>query len=517
MLFVGLPFVAAADGKLTKIAAVPQPAVRATARITGGGIIKHAGELADADMQGRAAGTKGARRAAEYIAGEYRRLGIRPGGIAGTYFQTFKIRAGYQINSELICSDRGGKHRLASKQDYMPIHIPHNRSAAAGELVLVGYGVRSSHLRFDEYGGVDVKGRIALVFAGVPWGSEADVWLRRAEKIRHASLARKARTAAARGAVLLLVVDDPVGWKQRFGAKEELRLPDREFPVDSPIPVVHISRAGLARLTGKQDVRLQQLAQEIRTFRKPQSRLIRDVTVDYKASITGNATIGRNVIAILPGSDLRRRREGVVIGAHFDHLGERRQRTYFGANDNAAGVGALLAVAEAFRALPEAPARTVVFVAFGAEEIGKLGSTHYVARPVIPMARTVTMINFDMIGHNDPNGVNACATRSSSILHAIHQAANRHVGLKLTHPANFRIGRSDHTAFYFADVPVMYLFGGFHREYNTPEDTVDKLNANKLERVARLAFLTAYMVAAAKEAPKFDGEEPFISEPKGKK
>jgi len=220
--------------------------------------------------------------------------------------------------------------------------------------------------------------------------------------------------------------------------------------------------------------------------------------------MTGQARIGRNIVGILPGRDEKLRRQAVVIGAHYDHLGEgAAEEIYFGANDNAAGVGALLSVARAFAALPQPPRRTVVFAAFDAEEIGRRGSKYYISKPPLPIDQTAMMVNFDMIGRNEPNGIYAVGTRSSEDVHAIHQAANRHVGLRLTHPESFRLGRSDHSPFYFAGVPILYLFGGLDPDYNTPQDTWDKLIPPKVEKVARLAFLTALEVAQRAERPRF--------------
>jgi Zn-dependent M28 family amino/carboxypeptidase len=175
----------------------------------------------------------------------------------------------------------------------------------------------------------------------------------------------------------------------------------------------------------------------------------------------------------------------------------------FGANDNAAGVGALLAVARAFAGMSQRPKRTIIFIAFDAEEIGKRGSKYYVSRPCIPIERTVLMINFDMIGRNAPDEINVVGTRSSRELHEIHQHLNQYVDLRLIHPGTFRLGRSDHTAFYYAGVPIMYLFGGLDPDYNTPEDTPDKLCRAKVEKVAKLAFLTAHHVAERPERVRF--------------
>ncbi|MFW6108585.1 MAG: M28 family metallopeptidase, partial [bacterium] len=171
--------------------------------------------------------------------------------------------------------------------------------------------------------------------------------------------------------------------------------------------------------------------------------------------------------------------------------------------DNAAGVGALLAIGRAFAALARPPRRTVVLIAIDAEAIGRLGSKHYVAHPAIPIDQTALMINFDMIGRNEPGHIYAVGTRSSPELHLLHQEANRHVGLRLEHPASYRLGRSDHSPFYHARVPILYLFGGLDPDYNTPRDTWEKLLPAKVEKVARLAFLTAWEAAERKERITF--------------
>jgi Zn-dependent M28 family amino/carboxypeptidase len=166
-------------------------------------------------------------------------------------------------------------------------------------------------------------------------------------------------------------------------------------------------------------------------------------------------------------------------------------------------VGALLAAAQAFAALPQPPRRTLIFIAFDAEELGRLGSRHYVEDPLIPIGQTTLMVNFDMIGRNEPDHIYAVGTRSSDDLHQIHQEANAHVGLRIEHPPSLRLGRSDHSSFYQAKVPILYLFGGIDPDYNTTRDTVDKLIPAKVENVARLAFLTAWAVAERPERLRF--------------
>ena len=468
-------------------------------------VLRHARVLASPKFRGREAGGKSIRLAARYIADQFRRLGLKPGGAGGSYDQRFKIRAGLRMEGELRAFI--GKVPMADLKlgvDYMPLNAPGRPVELEAPCLLAGYGITSPALKFDEYAGLDAKGKAVLVFAGAPWGSRAAAWLRRGPEPRPVeSIDYKAENAARVGAKCLLVAPDPAALPPKMGVRRPLGLPDpgRGFP----LPVARVSPRLVSALTGMTEDEVRLFAEEIARERRPQSMLLRGRRLQWTADVRGRAVLGRNLVAVWPGRDERLRREAVVVGAHYDHLGEEDDSILFGANDNAAGVGALLAVARAFTALPRPPRRTLVFVAFDAEEIGRLGSGHYVANAVVPAKRTVLMINFDMIGRNAPDAIYAVATRSSPELHRLHKAVNAAVGLALVHPLSYRLGRSDHTAFYRAGIPVMYLFGGIDPDYNTPRDTWDKLIPAKVERVARLAFLTAWAAAEREERLRFVG------------
>ena len=495
---------------------LPGPIETATEAIRADHIMQHVCFFCDPKLKGRSAGGAGARMAADYIAARFRKNGLSPGGNAGSYFQPFKIRAGYHLTSRFQATrspvtetkKRPSLTVYERRKDYMPVHIPHDRAEVDAGVVVVGYGITSPALRFDEYEGVDARGKAVLVFSGVPWSRETASWLWRLEKRSRDSLIYKARTAAAHGAVIILLVEDPAGWQRRLGFSEQLRLPDREFPVGCAIPVIHVTRRVAAKMAGMSTRSLHEFAHGIALHRQPQSYVVDGVKLQYSASITGSARIGRNVIGVLPGGAPGLREQSVVIGAHYDHLGEGIEGTYFGANDNASGVAAMLEISRAFRMLPERPKRTIVFIGFAAEEIGKLGSNYYVTHAPMPVSKTVLMVNFDMIGRNEPNQIWAVATRSSSSLHELHQHANQHVGLELIHPRSMRLGRADHTAFYLAHVPVMYLFGGLHPGYHSVHDTVDRLVPGKIEKTARLAFLTAWMTAERDMPLPFTADSP---------
>ena len=516
VLLLAATLSSALSGGEAIVSASRLPAVvdRALGLIQGKGIVAHARELCDPDYHGRAAGSKGARSAADYIISQFREIGLRAGGSAGSYIQSFKIRRGYRMAGRMEVTMAGeplGEFKLG--QDYMPIHLPNGQAEIAAECVLAGYGISSEALNFDEYADIDAKGKVAIVFSGTPWSPKTWAWIQRTVDTKaFEKLGYKARNAAAHGAVCLLVVDDPAGWRKQVRVAEQLRLPEKRFPLESPIPIVHVTREFVAKATTLSLAELRLLSIDISQDQAPQSMPLRARRLSLRMSLSGSARLGRNIVGVLPGQDETLQREAVVYGAHYDHLGEGDKAIFFGANDNAAGVGALIAIARAFRALPSPPNRTVVFVAFDAEEIGRLGSKHYVGKPCLPTKHTALMINFDMIGRNEPDHIYAVGTRSSDGLHRLHQDANRHVGLRLTHPLSFRLGRSDHSPFYHAGVPIMYLFGGLDRDYNTPRDTWDKLIPDKVGKVARLAFLTGLEAAERAERLKFrrseDGETP---------
>jgi len=479
----------------------------------------HVRALCDPALAGRQAGGPGARMAAHYIAERFRKSGLRPGGQTGTFDQVFKIRIGRQISSALTLTNAAGASKdpgdpaaapetpFKRGDDYMPVHLPNDATDLTAPLAILGYGIRSDALRFDDYASVDVRGKAVLVFAGTPWSEQTAAWVRRVDPRPFSTPSYKAQVAAERGAVALFVVDDPAGWRKWLDVDEQLRIPDRDAPVDSRIPVVHVTRHAATRLTGISEKELRLFAHDIADERRPRSRLLPDRVLRYRATIAGQARVGRNVVGVLVGADPDLRHEAIVIGAHYDHLGERTDGIYFGANDNASGVAAMLEIAEGLASLPPGlrPRRTIIFIAFAAEEIGKLGSTYYVNNPTVAIDRTVMMVNFDMIGRNEPNHVYAVASRSSRQIHIAHQMMNQHVGLRLDHPISYRLGRSDHSPFLRVKVPTLYLFGGLHEGYHSPNDKIEHLQPTKMRKIAQLAMLTAWAVANDTARPSFDG------------
>jgi Peptidase family M28/PDZ domain len=213
---------------------------------------------------------------------------------------------------------------------------------------------------------------------------------------------------------------------------------------------------------------------------------------------------GANVIGILPGRDAVLRNEVVIVGAHYDHLGlggsfaldpDSTGAIHNGADDNASGTVALFRIAERLRAAR--PARTVVFIAFSAEELGLLGSAHYAGAPTYPLATTRAMVNLDMVGRLRNDRLIVYGSATATEFPALLDSLNRHHGFALHHEGD-GYGRSDQSSFYAAGVPVLHMFTDLHEDYHRAGDDWEKLD---LAGLARVADFTAAAVAAIADRP----------------
>jgi hypothetical protein len=226
----------------------------------------------------------------------------------------------------------------------------------------------------------------------------------------------------------------------------------------------------------------------------------------------GDTVKSVNVVARLPGSDPSLRQEHVVMGAHFDHLGVglaiAGDSIFNGADDNGSGTSTVLEVAEAFAGLSTAPRRSMLFVLFSAEERGLLGSRHFVTTPEAPMGDVTTMINLDMVGRNWTDTVAAVYQLSSDIFERAGRVADAHpeLGMSLLTdpwPGENLVNRSDQAPFIPYGVPVLFLTSGLHSDYHRVSDEADRLDYEKMARLARLIFWIAWEFAEAYEPPGF--------------
>ena len=460
--------------------------------------------LADDAREGRGVGTPGIGAAAAYLSDGFRRAGFSPGGDDGSFLQRFEMPVEIRVATARLAL-RG--RPLQEGRDFEPF-LSSGDGAAHGEVVFAGYGISAHELGYDDYRDVDVKGRTVLVLDDRPAGEksplrgpQASELLRRAFKIA---------TARAQGAVALLVA--PAGPP----GKGDPALPgnagrDWANPTQqaSALPVLAISWEAASRIVAAAGgPSLARRKQEIDRDGRPASAILSGVDLDLEVAIARRRGMEANVIAILPGSDPKLKREAVVVGAHYDHLGrgqfgslapDRRGEIHNGADDNASGAAGLLELARAFAAQPRSP-RSLVLAAFSGEEAGLAGSREYVAAPPIPMASTLAMVNLDMIGRLKTGELHVFGSETSPEFPAlVRRAADAaRIGVNF---AQGGFSPSDQTSFLAQGVPVLFFFTGTHTDYHTPDDDADKTNSLGEAQVLEVVYGAVHELLETSQRP----------------
>ena len=212
----------------------------------------------------------------------------------------------------------------------------------------------------------------------------------------------------------------------------------------------------------------------------------------------------QNVVGVIPGSDPSLKNEVIVIGGHFDHMGKQGGSIYYGADDNASGTAAVLGAAKVLGKVKSKLRRTVVFIAFSGEEMGLLGSNHYVSNPLYPLNQTVYMINLDMVGRLKSGGLELIGGNSSSSAASVLSAVCKQQGINAT-VGGSTSGGSDHAPFSEHGIPVVFFHTGLHDDYHQPSDTANKVDYDGLFNVTKTASQVLWELATGDKAPTSDG------------
>ena len=462
--------------------------------------------LAAPKMEGRATGSPGMQRAAQFIAGEFERVGLAPGGGAGSYFQTFDVVTGVRLgdgNRLRLLGGEGSQEYLV-EQDFSPFSFS-DSGQAQGEVVFAGYGITAPEMSYDDYASVDATDKIVLILSGEPRERDPGGPFRRPEAYRYTEVRYKILNAREHGARGVLLVTNPVAHE---GEPEHLfAIRGITSSSQSGILAVNaIRRVADAILAGSgRSVRELQL--DIDRDLRPRSFLVAGRSAELNVQLIREHGQAWNVIGLLRGADPVLANQAIVVGAHYDHLGHggetslapaRFGEVHPGADDNASGVAGVIGLARMFAAGGGAR-RTIIFVAFAGEEMGLLGSAQYVREPVVSLDRTVAMLNMDMIGRLRSEKLYVFGVDTGKEFRDDLAAANRGVGLQMQFSGD-GYGPSDHTPFYAKDRPVLFFFTGPHEDYHRPSDTADKINAPGLARITRLVAGVLRHVADA-DAP----------------
>ncbi|MDP2626365.1 MAG: M28 family peptidase [Candidatus Rokubacteria bacterium] len=459
--------------------------------------------LSAPDTEGRASGTQGADRAAAHITAVFQQAGLRPGGDAGQYLQPFQVATGIRLgtrNSLAVVAP--APRTLALGREFTPLAVSAD-GAAESDLVFPGYGITAPDLGYDDYAGLDVRDKIVLVLSREPRSQDPASPFRRPEAYHYSERSHKIINARQHGARGILLVEHPAAEKERLPHLGGISQP-------WGILAAFVTRAVADSLLAPAGKRIADLAVAIDQALQPQSFAIPGTRLGLEVNLTRERGTAANVVGILPGTDPALREQSIVVGAHYDHLGRGGEGSlapdllgaiHPGADDNASGTAGVMALARAFAAAGGTP-RTLVFVAFAGEEMGLLGSAHHVAHPASPVDRTVLMVNLDMVGRLREGKLYVAGVDSGTGLRALVADAARGLLLDLQLQGDPH-SPSDHTSFYAAGRPVLFLTTGAHADYHRPSDTWDKIDAAGLETVATFAARVIGEVAAAPIAPAY--------------
>lgn len=458
---------------------------------------QHVSYLASDALDGRRTGSAGATDAARYIAGEFSRLGLkpvvagpptrRPSVLITRYLQHFPYVSGVELgkgNQFAIGSPQQG---LTLTEEWTPLGFSTNANVTAS-LVFVGFGIKAAENNYDDYAGLPVSGNIAVAVPGTPDGDNPH-----GRFFRYVDVQWKAIAARDAGAKALVVISGAPSFKEERLAK----LQYDNMAGNVGLPVVVISQQALAKLAPELSfAELQRLASA------KQQSTVKPIAGPFTLTtdLVRKEVPAYNVVGVLEGSDPVAKKEVIVIGAHYDHLGrggsgslaQRSGEIHHGADDNASGTAGMLELARLLTSQRPRPKRTIVFIGFGGEEEGLLGSNYYVNHPFTPLTNTVAMINMDMIGRMKDRklviGGVGTAKEWRDIIAKGTADSNRSFSLTLNDDG---YGPSDHSSFYGKQVPVLFFWTGTHTDYHKPSDTFDKINYTD---EARILDLVAYIV-----------------------
>lgn len=486
--------------------------VRGEKEIEPDALLGHIKFLAADDLKGRANGSDGLERAADYIAEQFKSAGLQP-GVSGSWFQPFELNAGLLIGptNSLSFQSRGRTITLTLGTSYYPLAATGSDKTPSVKLdnlplVFAGYGLAVPELGYDDYKNVDASGKAVIVFTHEPQEHDSASRLNGTRPMPQTSLNAKAQLALSKGARLLIAVSDP---SHRYDEGQFSLFKSDPDADDQGLPVLRVRRTELQPLLDAW--RLDATARLIDQDLIPRSQALPDASVNYVESISKNRKTVRNVIGILPGSDPTRAREAIVIGAHYDHVGlggrlsltPDRAEIHNGADDNASGTASIIEMARSAVADRARFPRTLIFIAFAGEERGLLGSAYYASHAAFPIDSTIAMLNLDMVGRArggvDVSGLDVSPSMEAD-LKAAATAAGGGLQIKREGPG---AGRSDDSNFLDHRIPAINFFTGFHADYHRPSDDWEKIDAPGTKRVATLALELAARLAERTSRPEF--------------
>lgn len=491
---------------------IERSAIKGYESIKASDLKAHVYVLASDSLEGRETAEPGQHKAATYIAGHFKKLGLKPLGANGSYLQPFDVevvRLNTAGSSLTVNGASGGTFAWGNKFLSMSM----KDTTVTGKVVFVGF----TDTRVSPELRPKIAGRIVISLLGAK-SQYGDTTIKE-------PMVRLFATRRDSGVTVLMSVAEDDGATSFSGIqttlasigmdKGSMRL--KEAPGGGPRMMQQVMRTiidpSLAQtILASTGMTIAQLRQKALTDSVFTPLFIDDMTLTITNSVIKETRTSENVAGLLEGSDARLKDQVVVFTGHYDHMGKTANGTiFYGADDDASGTSAVLELAEAFVKNGARPKRSVLFMTVAGEEKGLLGSSYYVAHPLLPLEKTVANLNTDMIGRmdtkyepkNEPNYVYVIGSDKISVeLDSLLKAANDQsvkIALDYTYndendPNQF-YRRSDHYNFAKNGIPVVFYFTGTHPDYHKPTDTKEKLLYDRMASITRLIYLTGWKVA----------------------
>jgi hypothetical protein len=487
-------------------------------------------------LEGRLSLTRGSEVAIRWIESEFSKAGLQPAADGNSFLQPVPLWQ-YRPNREagfLKIQHSDATEKVTFPDIYGQYPKPVDIS---GPVLFAGFGITAPELHYDDYQGVDAKGKVVLIFDHEPQETNPKSIFNGLGNTRYATTRVKVLNAQAHGAIAVLIVAEPnrkhISNQERLAKIQGIQKTMSRIPAEAIVgDELHTPSVTVSDEVGK--ILLEKLGDLQSQIDQGLRNVSRDisgtrVTVHLENTEAKQAT-SYNVAGMLPGGDPALSQDTIVISGHYDHDGADGKQIWHGADDNGSGTVGVVELAHAFAqnsAKPNSakPKRSILFVVFAAEERGLLGSYYYVQHPLRSLATTRAVINFDMIGRDEApsaqtNGlidIAADTTNELNLIGAMYspdylasvEKANKDVALHLNtkwdKEASLNVFfRSDQFPFALHGIPALWWFTGFHPDYHQPTDTADKIDYVKMEKILKLAYLSAWSFGDEPNPPKFN-------------
>lgn len=483
--------------------------------------------IASDEMEGRDTPSRGLDTVAKFIAGNLRRWGLKPMGDDGTFFQNITLRRDVLDATQSSARINGQDFKMG--EDFLPLNVA--SAALSGPFVFAGSGWVVKGKGLDSYQGIDVKDKVIVVVGlGLPRGITRTDLAGGRQGVDWIGPTTYGQQHGAKGVLVIPDANALLSWDQMRQRTQPVRMMPEKFMVQPNAPQlpwllmsIKMTRA-LFEGEPADAVALANGA-EVAPF---------DLKTDKNGSITVTVKSERpktqNVVAVWGGRDPALKSEYVALGAHYDHIGVCApggpDSICNGADDDGSGTTALLSIAEALSHAKQRPKRSILFVWHCGEEKGLWGSRYFTENPTVPLDKIVTQLNIDMIGRtrkeddtnprdanlSGPNTVYVIGSKMMSTeLGELSESVNKSF-LNLTFdyryddpgdPNRF-FYRSDHYNYARRGIPIIFYFDGVHQDYHQPGDEPQKIDYDKMERIARTVYMTLWEIASRPTRPKID-------------